>query len=77
MIERNSVHCNLCGDDIESTHRHDFRRCGCGAVAVDGGHDYIRRLACRPGASFTDTSICTHTHSPDSPRCMDCGEDTA
>ena len=29
---------------IESTYRHDFKYCKCGAVAVDGGKDYLRRL---------------------------------
>ena len=44
MITRNSVRCRLCGDEIESKHRHDFVGCSCGAVAVDGGHDYLRRV---------------------------------
>lgn len=42
-LVRNAVRCKLCGDVIESTHRHDFKRCSCGAVAVDGGLDYARR----------------------------------
>lgn len=36
----NKIRCNKCGDEIESTHRHDFKFCKCGAVAVDGGLDY-------------------------------------
>ena len=39
----NKIRCKKCGDVIESTHRHDFKICKCGAVAVDGGHDYLRR----------------------------------
>ena len=39
----NKIKCNKCGDVIESKHRHDFKFCKCGAVAVDGGHDYLRR----------------------------------
>ena len=39
----NKIKCNKCRDIIESTHRHDFKFCKCGAVAVDGGHDYLRR----------------------------------
>jgi len=39
----NKIKCKKCGDIIESTHRHDFKICKCGAVAVDGGHDYLRR----------------------------------
>lgn len=39
----NKIKCNKCGDIIESTYRHDFKSCMCGAVAVDGGKDYLRR----------------------------------
>ena len=42
-IIRNAVQCKLCGEIIESTSRHQFVTCKCGACAVDGGHDYIRR----------------------------------
>lgn len=41
---RNRAGCLDCGDVIESTHRHDFVSCSCGAIAVDGGPDYHRRL---------------------------------
>lgn len=44
MITRNSLRCLLCGDEIESTHRHDFKFCSCGAVGVDGGREYLRRV---------------------------------
>lgn len=40
---RNRAQCRKCGDIIESRHVHDFVRCKCGAIFVDGGHDYIRR----------------------------------
>lgn len=43
VIIANEAQCKLCGDIIFSTHRHDFRRCSCGALAVDGGHDYLKR----------------------------------
>ena len=39
----NRIKCNKCGEIIESTHRQDFKFCKCGAVAVDGGNDYLRR----------------------------------
>lgn len=42
-IIRNAIRCNICGDIIESTYRHDYVTCRCGACAVDGGHDYLRR----------------------------------
>lgn len=34
--------CSLCGDIMESTHRHDFVQCKCGQSFLDGGDDYIR-----------------------------------
>ena len=43
-IIRNSVRCLGCLDEIESTHRHDFKYCSCGSVAVDGGKAYLRRV---------------------------------
>lgn len=42
-ILTNKAQCLNCGDIVESTHRHDFSRCKCGAVAVDGGRDYLKR----------------------------------
>ena len=35
-----------CGE-IESKTIHDFKFCKCGSVAVDGGHDYLRRCGKR------------------------------
>jgi len=40
----NRIKCNECGDVITSKHQHDFVRCSCGAVAVDGGPEYQRVL---------------------------------
>lgn len=42
-ITRNSIQCKECGDIIESTGVHDYVTCRCGACAVDGGHEYLRR----------------------------------
>jgi len=42
-IISNKAKCKKCGDVIESTYRHDFVACTCGAIAVDGGKDYLRR----------------------------------
>ena len=36
------IKCKHCGDIIESKHRHDFKHCKCGLVAIDGGNDYLR-----------------------------------
>ena len=43
MIIRNAARCRLCGDEIESRHRHDMVTCKCGSVSVDGGTAYLRR----------------------------------
>lgn len=53
VIWQNSIRCNTCEIEVASTHRHDFKFCDCGKVAVDGGHSYLRRL----GTDFTDTSV--------------------
>jgi DNA-directed RNA polymerase subunit N (RpoN/RPB10) len=42
VITHNRIRCLKCGDIIESKHVHDFVRCSCGSVSVDGGHDYLR-----------------------------------
>ena len=42
-IVKNMIKCNKCGDVIESTSVHDFKWCKCKSVAVDGGHQYLRR----------------------------------
>jgi ribosomal protein L37E len=43
-ILQNQIRCNKCGDEPYSAHRHDFKYCKCGAVAVDGGMEYLRRV---------------------------------
>lgn len=40
----NKIKCKLCGDIIESKHRHDFVTCKCGKISVDGGNSYQRRV---------------------------------
>ncbi|MBP1550562.1 MAG: hypothetical protein J6A05_11235 [Oscillospiraceae bacterium] len=55
-IIRNAIKCNMCGDEIESRHTHDFVRCSCGMCAVDGGHEYLRRLFKEEGC-YTDISV--------------------
>jgi hypothetical protein len=43
-LTRNAVRCKRCGDVIESKSTHDAVKCSCGACAVDGGLEYLRRL---------------------------------
>lgn len=40
----NKIKCINCGDIIESKVPNDFKRCSCGKVAIDGGHDYLKRI---------------------------------
>ena len=44
MIIQNAVICNKCDDFIFSKTRHDFVTCKCGAISVDGGQNYLRRV---------------------------------
>lgn len=44
-ISVNKIKCKCCGDIIESTSTHDFKFCKCGACAVDGGKEYLKRCA--------------------------------
>jgi len=34
--------CRKCKTVIQSTYRHDYRTCKCGAISIDGGGDYTR-----------------------------------
>lgn len=43
-IKRNAARCRKCNSTIESKYRHDFTSCSCGAISVDGGKDYQRRI---------------------------------
>lgn len=75
-IRRNSVVCLGCNTEIESVHAHDMKFCPCGAVAVDGGKSYLRRVF-TTGTDFRDTSICDphqrNPYMPESTTCADCG----
>ena len=43
-IISNKIKCKKCGDIIESKSTNDYKRCSCGAVTVDGGKDYLKRI---------------------------------
>lgn len=55
-IIRNAIRCNICGNEIESTTRHEYVTCKCGACAIDGGHDYLRRVS-MDESHYTEISI--------------------
>lgn len=43
------IQCKKCKDIIESKHRHDFCKCRCGAISIDGGNNYTRIGTYVPG----------------------------
>lgn len=43
-IISNKIKCKKCGDIIESKSTNDLKRCSCGAVTVDGGTEYLKRI---------------------------------
>lgn len=64
-IIKNAIQCKLCGEVIESKHVHDFVQCKCGACAVDGGHEYLRRCF-RDKDCYIDLSESIETSEEDS-----------
>ena len=55
FVVSNQIRCEVCGEFVESTRRHDYRKCACGNVGVDGGHDYARQT--RRTERFSDYTI--------------------
>lgn len=41
----NQAKCKKCNDVIVSANRHDYATCKCGAISVDGGSWYCKRVA--------------------------------
>lgn len=64
----NQAQCKTCGDIITSHHVHDFVSCSCGAIAVDGGRDYLRR--CGNLDAYIELSTCVPLSKGESP-CLD------
>lgn len=56
-IIKNAIRCKNCGDVIESESRHDFKYCSCKRVAVDGGHNYLRRCFTNSQDDYEELSI--------------------
>ena len=64
MMIKNAIKCKKCGEVIESVSLHDFKICSCGACAVGGGHEYLRRSA--PSLDdFIDLSVVKLDESAD------------
>ena len=43
-IISNKTKCKKWADIIESKSTNEYKRCSCGAVAIDGGKDYLKRI---------------------------------
>lgn len=43
-IKENKARCKGCKTVIESRSVHDYVSCACGAISVDGGREYLRRI---------------------------------
>ena len=43
-IISNKIKCKKSGYIIESKSTNDYKKCSCGALAVDGGRDYLKRI---------------------------------
>ncbi|AMQ04979.1 hypothetical protein H7992_02665 [Sporosarcina sp. resist] len=43
-LKRNRIRCIHCNNIIESKNTNDFKLCKCGAVGIDGGLDYPKRI---------------------------------
>lgn len=57
IIIKNMAQCSKCKDVIVSTHVHDFRRCSCEHVFVDGGLEYLRRGSEGPLDDIVELSV--------------------
>jgi hypothetical protein len=53
---RHAMRCKKCGDTIESKSRHDYVRCSCGAIALDGGISLGNRV-CGSLCDMEDKSV--------------------
>ena len=57
QISIDAAQCPLCRDIVISRWRHDFHECGCGAVAIDGGQEYLRLLWNEPNRPIHVTVV--------------------
>ncbi len=56
IIIKNAVKCNSCGEAIESKYEHDFKRCKCGRISIDGGKEYLKRICVGNQAEYKELS---------------------
>ena len=56
-ILANRIRYGVCGDVIESKSVHDYKRCRCGRISVDGSTDCLKRSFTESLEDFEDLSI--------------------
>lgn len=73
-LKRNRIQCKHCKEIIESKTDHDFKLCKCGAVGIDEGLNYPKRIFSSnpqeehyelqvPGSKLIQNSMRTWYHS--------------
>ena len=72
---KNIAKCLLCGDIIESKHRHDYVTCKCGNLSVDGGKDYWKRSVVHGLDSYKELNLLKDENDRESDLCKDCNLD--
>lgn len=70
-MTRNRARCKMCGDVIESRYTHDFQRCSCGDISIDGGTSYQRwGYPASPSSDYIeDLSEYSYTKAWPTPQC--------
>jgi hypothetical protein len=72
---KNIAKCLLCGDIVESKHRHDFVTCKCGNLSVDGGKDYFKRSIVHGLNSYKELNLLKDEEEKESDPCDNCDLD--
>ena len=72
---KNIAKCLLCGDIVESKHRHDFVTCKCGNLSVDGGKDYFKRSIVHGLNSYKELNLLKDEEEKELDPCDNCDLD--
>ena len=57
-IMKNAIKCRICGSYIRMNTGYDYIPCACGAIAVDGGDQYVRILGNRDDYEIVAIPVC-------------------
>lgn len=64
---KNKAKCRVCDTIIESKHVHDFVKCKCEAIFVDGGNEYHRGGGSPENFIFLYEPLISEPNRPDCP----------